>query len=551
MKKTISIILCLVMIFALVACGQKSEDGTTTNPGDSIDLDKINTGGGVTADNPAVEVTPPPAEAKYEENLSMYIGDKVALVDPTNKSSGGSQSGIIYHMMFDTLYYLDIENNYVPMLATEYTANDTGDVWTLKLREGVKFHNGEPFVADDVIFTVEASHEAAGTALYNAFNQVTEITANGDYEVTMKLAAPNFDFLADIGGPLATILNRDAYENGKVPSGMEAGWVGTGPFVLTSMVPNDSLHFEAFEDYWNPDDMAKCKTFDMRYIAEATARQLMLENGEFTFANVDGNIVQQVADDPRFVVNGYVMTNCNNLTFNMRDNKPVTSDKNFRWAVAYAIDPQAGVDIALSGGGQVANSMAIWGSTTMYKNPNLPRIEQDLEKAKEYLAASCYNGEDIELGAGMAQTIKAAQVFQEQLTAIGITCHVHEYDGPSFTAATQWDNNDIDIIVSSSVWTVVANSGAKLFEVGNRSNGAHYINQEVIDLWAKAAATPDGPERQEMYYRIQEIVADDLPYLPTWHMMLFIGAQKGTGGTIFFPTNYHDYSGAYYIKPEA
>ena len=82
----------------------------------------------------------------------------------------------------------------------------------------------------------------------------------------------------------------------------------------------------------------------------------------------------------------------------------------------------------------------------------------------------------------------------------------------------------------------------------NNVNKAKYDNPEVMDLVNQAAATPDGPERQALYYKIQEIMHDELPYYPTFHMALYIAAQKGTGGAIFFPTNYHDYGLAYRLK---
>ena len=148
----------------------------------------------------------------------------------------------------------------------------------------------------------------------------------------------------------------------------------------------------------------------------------------------------------------------------------------------------------------------------------------------------------------MPQTSKAAQAVQNELGAIGIKCEIETMDSPGMTAATSWDANDKDLIVTSGALSPLGDSIRAMVTPNNNFNKAKYDNPEVMDLVNKAAATPDGPERQELYYKIQEIMHDELPYYPTFHMALYIAAQKGTGGTIFFPTNYHDYGLAYRLK---
>jgi len=540
MKKTIALILTLIMCIGLLAaCGDKAVEDTSKAK-ENVDQSTIgntNTGGSTTAESVA---TPPPAEAEYVDDLSMYIGDKVALIDPLNAGAQTSQSGIICHLVFDNLVYYAIDNTYQPSLATEWSMNDDATEYTFKLRDDVKWHNGEPFTSDDVLFTWERCEEATGSHVYNVYHQVKDIKCNGDYELTFTLSAPNVDFLYDISNPSAPVVNRDAYE-----SGMEnPGWIGTGPYCVESMIPNDSIELVRNEEYWG--QMGYAKHFQLRYIAEETARNIMLENDEFTFCQIGSVYIPQYENDDRFVINSYVMNNCNYIAFNMK--KPITGDINFRTAVAYALDRQEIVDIALGGYGKAVDCRTFWGNKTAYKNLDLPVIEKNIETAKEYLAKSCYNGEEIELAAGMAHTIKTATVVLEQLRAIGVNAIVHEYDGPSMTAATAYDSNDCDIVVGSGTWSPLASSCKSYFTPGNNSNKACYENQEVIDLVAEAAGTPDGDKRQAMYYRIQEIVAEDMPYLGTMHMAMYSAAQKGAGGAILFPTNNHDYGAAYRLK---
>lgn len=552
MKKAICLILSLVLCIGLLAgCGGKTETPKTDTPktdttpteapsGGKGESALINTGGAITEGNQS-EATPPPQEAEYYDELRMYIGDKVAVIDPMSANAGGTQLGIIDHMYCDTLVYYNINGNYDPCLATEWSTNEDATEWTYKLREGVKFHNGEPFTADDVVFTFNKAMENPGCAPSSLWNTVDRVEANGDYEVTFYLKGGNVDFIYKTADPTAVIVNREAYESGDE----HAGWIGTGPFKIVSMIPNDSITYEANEDYWG--EKPYCKKFTQRYIAEETARNIMLENDELDFVNVSGQYIKQYSEDPRFVINSYVMNNLNFVGFNM--SKPITGDKNFRLACAYAMDREEILDIALDGYGQVAETGAYWGFKTAYKNMNIPTWEQDLDKAKEYLAQSPYKGETLTICAlSMPQTSKSAQAVQAQLGAIGIKCEIETMDSPGMTAATAWDANDKDFIVTSGALSPLGDSVRALITPNNNFNKAKYNNPEVLALLDEAAATPDGPERQELYYKIQEMMTEDLPYYPTFHMALYIAAQKGTGGTVFFPTNHHDYGLAYRLK---
>ena len=136
MKKALCLILSLVLCIGLFAgCGgnkteaPKEEAPKTEAPKEEGSKEPvlINTGGAITEAG-ATEATPPPAEAEYYDELRMYIGDKVAIIDPMNPAAGGTQLGIIDHLAYDSLVYYTIDGKYEPCLATEWSFNDDATV---------------------------------------------------------------------------------------------------------------------------------------------------------------------------------------------------------------------------------------------------------------------------------------------------------------------------------------------------------------------------------------------------------------------------------------
>ena len=200
MKKIICMALALILcVGLLVGCGAKEaaeeagEEVSAAVSQTGAEVGQLNTSGSSTMGSQA---TPPPAEAKFQDHLTVLIDDKVALVNPFNAGSRTSQMGNVQHLCYDTLINWNLDGDYVPCLAKEWTANDDTTVWNFKLRDDVTFHNGEHFTADDVVFTWEfaSQPDAAGTGIQTLANKMEYVKALGDYEVEIKLKVANPDF---------------------------------------------------------------------------------------------------------------------------------------------------------------------------------------------------------------------------------------------------------------------------------------------------------------------------------------------------------------------
>ncbi len=487
---------------------------------------------------PTVTDKPVEKDAEYYDNFTLILNAAVQTLDWTNPASSNSQAGYVIHHVYDKLVNLTSDGKFEPDLATSWETTDAKTV-TLKLRNDVTFHNGEKFTADDVAFTIDAGKAAKGTRLYDRWAKVESYEVVNDYEIKLTYVAPNFDYLYDLSSATNCILNREAYAADPI----NGGNIGTGPWIVTKMLPNDYIDFKRNENYWG--EVPKTKTFTMRFVSEITARNIMVENDEVEMTNLNSAYVPQYEKHDTIDIWSYTMNNTNLFSFNMLN--PITGDLNFRLAVAHAIDPQETVDFALNGYAVPNDSAATWGLYTEYKNPNLPRYPFDIAKAKEYLAKSNYKGETVVLSNTGAHAASNCEILQQQLAAIGIKCEVDTTDSPTLNAKAKWGNTDIQIIATSLLMSA-ASDCRNYYYPEYTSNKANYKNDKVSELIDLGNITKDPAEREKIYWEIQEIVAEELPYVSLYNMTNYYIGQKGVGGIDWYADNNHDFSQAYRVK---
>ena len=542
MKKIIAMILCVVLCCGLLAaCGNSSkpaESSSSNNKPEGSSSGTLITQEEASAG--VVAATPAP-EAKYAEEMSIYLPDGVPVLSLLNKGFSGLCCTHICFMPWDRLIQFVPDSTWNPELATEWKMADDGLSCYVKLREGVKFHNGEIMTADDVYFTImELSKDEAykGSHLQRAWKEVTDVEVLSDYEVNLTIAAANQDFAnKTLVGTTAIILNREAFDQDPET----APWIGTGPWKIVGYEPMVSVSLERFDDYWG--ELPKAKKCTMKTIPEQTAKDIMFKNGELTFGEISGMYLQDYLD-LGFTVWETTNNNCEFLSFN--HNMPLMQDKNFRLAVAYALNKQDILNVAVDGCGELPKTL-FWGYGSAYRNPDIKPIDQNIELAKEYLAKSSYEGQPVKLSACIDRDIKAAQMVMEQLMAIGININLVTYDQGGLNEVGGWDNYTEELICHSGAMSAVGTVMDGYTKSGENNNLAHYSNPEYDELLTKAKATPDGPERQALYYKAQEILAEDIPYITLFHLTSYYAAAPGGGGAIPYPSTYVDWSHCYQV----
>jgi peptide/nickel transport system substrate-binding protein len=534
-KVILAIVICLSL---LAACGGGSTStGSGSGPAPATTESKnvdITEKGSVTVGGEATE------DAKLKEELTVIIdNNKIAVLDPGNTASSTNTTTWAFLLMYNTLV-TEENGEILPELATSWKTDDCKH-FTFKLRDDVYFHNGDHFTAKDIVYTVNRAKESTGTIACDKLSCVESMNIVDDYTIEITLNNVNVDFLLNLGDPRTGILNQRAIE-----ADPEKGpWIGTGAWKVSEFSSNNYVTFDVNEKYWG--ELPKTKRLNLKYVAEESTRLMQLENGEVQVAfSINPADFPYLESDDRFDTYSYTINNCAYLGFNIND--PITGDINFRKAVASAITRADMVTAGRNGYAVEPDSGTFWGFNTQYKNTDIPLIPYDLEAAKKYLSQSSYKGEPVEIVAAFSDFIKNAQVIQEQLAKIGINVIIYETDAPGIAAYAKYTDNKCQMVAYTGTWLSNASSCRPYFYPGATYNRVSYKNDEVTKLLDLAQTQTNEAEREATYRKIQEIVAEDIPYLNLYNITHVIGCLKGVGGMKLSNNSWHDLTYIYMVE---
>jgi ABC-type transport system substrate-binding protein len=299
------------------------------------------------------------------------------------------------------------------------------------------------------------------------------------------------------------------------------------------------------DKYWGEVPPTKFITF--RFVAEETARFIMLENGEVNLVVAMAPIyIKQVEANPKLDYMAFTLGNVSPIGFNLLD--PIQADINFRKAVAHAINREEMVALAREGFGTIPNNPVVWGYMTEFRDESVAYYEYDLNKAKEYLAKTSYAGEPIEMLGSNPSAQAVCQVAVSNLAEIGINIVPRNTDTPGMNADTKWGYTDRRMHSHGQEFQAWASSIRISYYPGVLGNRTNYNNPEVIALLDKALGTFDRAEREKIYKEVQRIAAEDIPGLCIYHPEQIFGITKGLDGVQCSPSSpWHDFSGMYLV----
>ncbi|WP_196260121.1 ABC transporter substrate-binding protein [Pelagibacterium limicola] len=329
------------------------------------------------------------------QSLTVALQAEPSSIDPQFATTGQNQQ--IALNMFETLVTFGDDGGFVPSLATEWSVADDQVTWTFNLREGVTFHDGSAFNAQDVIFSLERvpSIENSPAPFAPRVAVIESVTAVDDYTIEIVTSRPAPTLLNDLG---TIYIVSDEIGEGMASDqfGFGDAAIGTGPYQFVSYTPGDRVVIARNDDYWG--EAVDFEQIDIRFISSDASRVASLQAGEVDMIDavppndldrlraLDGIEVIAVAS-ARMVYMGFDQGGETTPMVTGTDANPFL-DVRVREALAHAIDRQAIVSRIQFDSGEPAGQFAPAG--IFGHDPDLLPTEYNPERARELLAEAGY-----------------------------------------------------------------------------------------------------------------------------------------------------------------
>ena len=477
-------------------------------------------------------LTLPPAGAQTPDPAGVIrVGHAETLrsMDPQTHTSITDWE--VHFSIWDPLVYLDEKGNLVPALAVRWE-NPDPTTYVFHLRRDVKFHDGQPFTAADVKFTLDRLYDPKTASPMLAWwpRPQPEITIVDDYTLRLKLQTPYAPLLRSFW--LTAILPRQA--------GAKADFlqkpIGTGPFKFVEYVKGDRFIADRFDGYWG--GRPKAARVQWRIIPEASARVAALEAGEIDLIP-DGIPPEEIARiKGKRGISIQEAGNVETRFLVLNNAKAPYSDKRVRQAIWYALDIKGIIDgIMLKSVGQQLAPMS--SNTFGYPAQPLPPHEYNPEKAKQLLREAGYpNGFTAEYlvysNNVYSKDDEVAQAIQAQLGAVGIKINISMLE--IATALAKVARGDFEISKQGcAAATADFALCAGLHYLGPRARN-RYDNPKVNELLQHAVAASDPKARLKDYEDAGKILFEDAPNVWLFDGRYSIGLGPRLQGVTIHPT---------------
>ncbi|MEG1322768.1 MAG: ABC transporter substrate-binding protein [Ruthenibacterium sp.] len=483
MKKICALFLIAAMLLSFTSCGNRSSASVPIN------------------------VSSAATEAAAEKSTLVYGSGDYTRINPAM-----DEHGEINILLFNGLTAHDGENKVIPSLAKSWDYEKATDTYTFHLVENAKWHDGQPFTADDVKFTIEAiMNPENGSENAPNFEDIAAITVIDAHTITFKLSAPNVAFI-------------DYMTMGILPKHLLAGEdmqsadffrhpIGTGPYKLSNWDEGQSITLVKNEDYFK--GAPKIDSIVFKIVTDDNAKAMQLQTGELDLALLTPKDAKTFSDVSGFTCYDMQTSDYRGILFNFA-NEFWQKNRDIIPAVCYGLDRKAMINAVLLGQGMKAYGPL---QRNIYNNEAVEHYDYNPEKAVQILeSAGCkkredgfyYKGDDkmgfvISVGAGDQVRIDLAQIASQQLQQIGLDVTV---DIPS---QVDWGGQDAYLIGWGSPFDADDHT-YKVFGTEKGGNYSGYSNPLVDKALLEARASDDSAVRAAAYDAFQVALAKDPAY---------------------------------------
>ncbi len=442
---------------------------------------------------------------------TLVVGIEAAPLTLDPRLASDAYSSKLSRLIHNGLFRLSERLEIVPELAERFE-NPIPQLYRVHLRSGVRFHDGRPFTAEDVKYTLESTVDPAlASPFRGTMEKIESIDVLDPLTLDIRLKEPFSPFLA-------------ALTMGIVPKDGDPK-MGTGPFVFASMTPNEEVRLRRNDEYFG--EKAKTAHLRFRVITDDNLRLLELKNGRIDVLqnNVPPALIPAVKEDKNLVLTTTEGVNMTYLGMNVREGP--LSKPEVREAIVRALDIPALIDYRMSRLARPATG--ILAPIHWAYEPDVSRYDYDPSKARELMDRAGFPDPD---GAGprgrLSLTYKTstkkdriglARLMARYLKDIGIEVKVLPYDWGVFFH----DVNAGNFELYSLTWVGVTEPDIYYYAFHSSqipptgANRGAYRNASVDQLTEEGRRESDPVKRKELYSAVQKVLSQDLPIIPLWY----------------------------------
>jgi peptide/nickel transport system substrate-binding protein len=431
--------------------------------------------------------------------------------------------------VIEPLAEMDYEGGLRPLLASSWEGSDDGSTFTVNLREGVTWHDGEAFTSEDVAFSAMEVWKQYGNLGSSFFANLESVDTPDDLTAVFNFSAPMPAQLFESAMPaLTSVVPEHLYAGTDIPTNpYNLEPVGTGPFVFSEYRPGELYRLTAYEDYWD-EGKPYLDEIIFQFLPDAASKAAAVETGEIDLTAFSAIPLLDLPrldelEDVSVVTEGYEgLTYGITLDFNLRNE--ILADPAVRHAIRMAVDPQVIIDTVFLGFGVDSATGPVPKTDPIFYSPDVPTYEFDPAAAEAALDEAGYpRGED---GTRFALRLRPAPFFaetrgtgdyvQQALEEIGIDVELVTADAPGHITAVYTDH-DFDIAINSPAYRNDPAISTTVLYQGGLAPGIPFANQwgydspEMNELIAAAASETDADARVALYEQFQQLATTDLP----------------------------------------
>ena len=475
-----------------------------------------------------------PAESATGEKVD---GGTLIMCEPTDISSlnilyeTGDEGMTMLKPVYDPLYIVS-KDGVRYYLAESHQVSEDGLTITVKLRENLKWHDGEPITTEDVLWYFEMKmnpdNNSSGGTKVNG--EPVQVAAVDEYTFTVTLPSVSASYEATLGN--LKLLPKHVYEDTPVLVGAEinsTSGVGSGPFKVKEWNKGESLVLERFEDYYR--GPASLESVVFKIIPNASTEEISFQNGELSVLRLTTqDMLEKYSNDPNYSVYSLTEGRINYMGFN--SNSPLTSDPKVREAICLALNVDEIIAGAYGSAELAPAAKTVFCPSNLYYS-DVEGYSQDLDRARELIAETGIEGKTFRLvyNSSRENMENCALMIQQQLKAVGLNVEIQGYETQGFF--------EVFFYTDAGDWELGLNG----YSTNGDNQGDEYMfslegflsknlcsTDEIAALWNEGDATTDPEERAAIYKEIQEQIRDVYTMFPLTSPNFVVATDKRLKG---------------------